>query len=107
MPFFVGKNTTEQREAMASSQQMESTQNTSITLENSDDIKSINATEYGLQVKFTDGTGLWLETEDLEKAGLINTANVVDWNTNGTEISLMTKNNYEWYAYRTENIYQK
>ena len=32
----------------------------------------------------------WIPAEDLEKAGLINTANIVDWNTDGTELAVMT-----------------
>lgn len=30
---------------------------------------------------------------------------IVDWNTDGTEIAVMTKDGYEFYACRSENIY--
>ena len=48
----------------------------------------------------------WIPSDDLERAGLIDTANIIDWNTDGTELAFMTKNDYEWYAYKSENIYQ-
>ena len=48
----------------------------------------------------------WIPAEDLEKAGLINTANIVDWNTDGTELAVMTENGYEWYAYQSTEIYE-
>ena len=63
----------------------------------------------GLYLEYTDGENFfthWIPSEDLEKAGLINTENIVDWNTDGEELAVMTKNDYEWYAYQSENIYQ-
>ena len=48
----------------------------------------------------------WIPSEDLENAGLINTENIVDWNTDGTELAVMTENDYEYYAYKSENIYE-
>lgn len=32
-------------------------------------------------------------------------SDVVDWNTNGTELSLMTSDGYEFYAYKSQNEY--
>ena len=32
-------------------------------------------------------------------------ADVVDWNTNGTELALMTSDGYEFYAYKSKNEY--
>lgn len=32
-------------------------------------------------------------------------ADVVDWNTNGTELALMTSDGYEFYAYKSANEY--
>lgn len=32
-------------------------------------------------------------------------ADVVDWNTNGTELSLMTSDGYEFYAYKSADEY--
>lgn len=92
--FFVGKNFTE------TTQQPET-----ITPE-MPEISHLTVTEYGLQIVFTDNTGVWIESADLEKAGLINPANIVDWNTDGTELAVMTETGYEWYAYRSEDIYQ-
>ena len=31
---------------------------------------------------------------------------IVDWNTNGTELSLMTSDGYEFYAYKSANEYE-
>ena len=70
------------------------------------EISHLTVTEYGLQIDFTDNTGIWIETEDLEKAGLINTENIVDWNTDGTELAVMTENDYEYYAYKSADVYQ-
>lgn len=92
--FFVGKNFTEP------TQQPET-----ITPE-MPEISHLTVTEYGLQIDFADNTGIWIETEDLEKAGLINPAHIIDWNTDGEELAIMTENGYEWYAYQSENVYQ-
>lgn len=32
-------------------------------------------------------------------------ADVVDWNTDGTELALMTSDGYEFYAYKSQNEY--
>lgn len=32
-------------------------------------------------------------------------ADIVDWNTNGEELSLMTSDGYEFYAYKSQNEY--
>lgn len=48
----------------------------------------------------------WIPAEDLEKAGLINTENIVDWNTDGQELAVITENNCEYYAYRSADVYQ-
>lgn len=63
----------------------------------------------GLYLEYTDGENFftyWIPTEDLEKAGLIDTANIIDWNTDETELAVITENDYEYYAYKTDNIYQ-
>lgn len=72
----------------------------------SQEIKDLVVTEYGLQISFEDNTGIWIETEALKKAGLIDTANIIDWNTDGKELAVITRNDYEYYAYKSENIYQ-
>lgn len=66
--------------------------------------------EYGgLFLEYTDGEtfySYWMPSENLEYAGLINPTNIVDWNTDGEELAFMTENGYEWYAYKSENVYQ-
>ena len=66
--------------------------------------------EYGgLFLEYTDGKNFfthWIPTEDLERAGLIDTAHIVDWNTDGEELAVITENNCEYYAYKSEDIYQ-
>ena len=95
--FFIGKFTTE-----ANTPEPETT----VETETAQEIKSIETTEYGMLITFGDDTGVFMDTESLEKAGLINTANIIDWNTDGEELAVMTKNDYEYYAYKSEDIYQ-
>ena len=76
------------------------------TIQTAPEISHLTVTEYGLQIDFTDNTGIWIETEDLEHAGLIDTANIIDWNTDGEELAVITENDYEYYAYHSENVYQ-
>ena len=92
--FFVGKNFTEQ----PTQPETKAPELTEMTVESS-----------GLFLEYTDGENFysyWIPTEDLERAGLINPANIVDWNTDGQELAVITENDYEWYAYKSENIYQ-
>lgn len=37
--------------------------------------------------------------------GYINVEDIVDWNTNGEELSILLKDNTEWYAYRSCDAY--
>lgn len=63
----------------------------------------------GLYLEYSDGNNFysyWIPTEDLEKAGLIDTSHIVDWNTDGTELAVITENDCEYYAYKSEDIYQ-
>ena len=94
--FFIGKNFTEP------TQQPKTIQ----TAPELTEISHLTVTEYGLQIDFADNTGVWIESADLEKAGLIDTENIVDWNTDGTELAVITENDYEWYAYKSADIYQ-
>lgn len=72
----------------------------------SQEIKDLTVTEHGLMVTFADDTDVWIESEDLEKAGLIDTSHIVDWNTDGTELAVITENDCEYYAYKSADIYQ-
>lgn len=92
--FFVGKNFTVQ----SAQPETKAPELMEMTVENG-----------GLFLEYTDGENFfthWIPSEDLEKAGLINPANIVDWNTDGEELAIMTENDYEWYAYRSADVYQ-
>lgn len=99
--FFIGKNfttTTTQPETVQAETIQTAPELTEMTVENG-----------GLFLEYTDGENFfthWIPTEDLEKAGLIDTAHIIDWNTDGKELSIMTANGCEWYAYQSENVYQ-
>lgn len=97
--FFVGKNFTEP------TQQPET-----ITPETkAPELLEMTVENGGLFLEYTDGNNFysyWIPAEDLEKAGLIDTANIIDWNTDGEELAIMTENGYEWYAYQSAEIYQ-
>lgn len=99
--FFVGKNFTEP------TQQPETVQ--AETIQTAPKLMEMTVKNGGLFLEYTDGENFysyWIPTKDLEKVGLINTENIVDWNTDGEELSIMTENGYEYYAYKSENIYQ-
>ena len=92
--FFVGKNFTEQ----PPQPETKAPELTEMTVEGN-----------GLFLEYSDGTNFysyWIPSDDLERAGLIDTANIIDWNTDGEELAVMTENGYEWYAYQSENVYQ-
>ena len=99
--FFVGKNfstTPTEPETVRAETIQTAPELTEMTVENG-----------GLFLEYSDENNFysyWIPTKDLEKAGLINTENIVDWNTNGTELAVMTENDYEYYAYKSEEIYQ-
>lgn len=69
-------------------------------------IKDLSATEYGMSMTFDNNKKIFVDTESLEKAGLINTANIIDWNTDGEELAVMMENDCEYYAYKSADIYQ-
>ena len=92
--FFVGKNFTE------TTQQPET---------KAPELMEMTVESGGLFLEYTDGENFysyWIPSDDLEKAGLIDTENIIDWNTDGKELAVITKNDYEYYAYKSENIYQ-
>ena len=99
--FFIGKNfstTTTEPEIVQAETVQTALELTEMTVENG-----------GLYLEYTDGTNFysyWIPTEDLEKAGLIDTANIMDWNTDGTELAVITENDYEYYAYKSADTYQ-
>ena len=99
--FFVGKNftiTTTEPEIVQAE-----------TIQTAPELIEMTVENGGLYLEYSNDGNFytyWIPTEDLEKAGLINTENIVDWNTDGTELAVMTENDYEYYAYKSENIYQ-
>ena len=52
---------------------------TTETTETAQEIKSIETTEYGMLITFGDDTGVFVDTESLEKAGLININEIKGW----------------------------
>lgn len=99
--FSIGKFTSE-----TNTPEPETTKTTTVETETAQEIKSIETTEYGMLITFGDDTGVFVDTESLEKAGLINTANIIDWNTDGQELAVITENDCEYYAYRSADVYQ-
>ena len=92
--FFVGKNFTEQ----PTQPETKAPELMEMTVENG-----------GLFLEYTDGENFysyWIPSDDLERAGLIDTANIIDWNTDGQELAVVTENDYEYYAYQSADIYQ-
>ena len=99
--FSIGKFTSE-----SDTPDQKTTKTTTVETETAQEIKSIETTEHGMLITFGDDTGVFVDTESLEKAGLINTANIIDWNTDGQELAVMTENDCEYYAYKSADIYQ-
>lgn len=99
--FFIGKNFEKP------AQQPETVQPE--TIQTAPELTEMTVESGGLFLEYSDGYNFynyWIPSEDLENAGLIDTAHIVDWNTDGEELSVMTENNCEYYAYRSENVYQ-
>lgn len=99
--FFVGKNFS------TTSTQPETIQPE--TIKTAPELTEMTVESNGLFLEYSDGNNFysyWIPSEDLEKAGLIDTAHIIDWNTDGEELAVMTENGYEWYAYQSEDVYQ-
>lgn len=97
--FFVGKFTTPTQPETVQPE----------TIQTAPELMEMTVENGGLFLEYTDGNNFysyWIPTEDLENAGLINTAHIVDWNTDGEELAVITENNCEYYAYKSEDIYQ-
>ena len=99
--FSIGKFTSE-----SDTPDQKTTKTATVETETAQEIKSIETTEYGMLITFGDNTGVFVDTESLEKAGLINAANIIDWNTDGQELAVITENDCEYYAYRSADVYQ-
>lgn len=79
------------------------------TIQTAPELMEMTVENGGLYLEYTDGNNYyshWIPAENLEKAGLINTASIIDWNTDGQELAVITKNDCEYYAYRSADVYQ-
>lgn len=54
----------------------------------------------------TENYSLNLDTETGQQLANDFAGQIVDWNTDGEELAIMTADGYELYAYKTEDIYQ-
>ena len=101
--FFIGKFTTPTQPETVQAEE------TTPETEKYFDLLEMTVESGGLFLEYSDGNNFysyWIPSEDLENAGLINTENIVDWNTDGTELAVITENDYEWYAYKSADVYQ-
>lgn len=79
------------------------------TIQTAPELIEMTVESDGLYLEYSDGENFysyWIPTEKLEENGLIYPGNIVDWNTDGQELAIMTENDYEWYGYKSENVYQ-
>lgn len=72
--FSIGKFTSE-----SDTPDQKTTKTTTVETETAQEIKSIETTEYGMLITFGDNTGVFVDTESLEKAGLININEIKGW----------------------------
>ena len=72
--FFIGKFTSE-----SDTPDQKTTKTTTVETETAQEIKSIETTEHGMLITFGDDTGVFVDTESLEKAGLININEIKGW----------------------------
>lgn len=72
--FSIGKFTSE-----TNTPDQKTTKTTTVETETAQEIKSIETTEYGMLITFGDDTGVFVDTESLEKAGLVNINEIKGW----------------------------
>lgn len=72
--FSIGKFTSE-----SDTPDQKTTKTTTVEAETAQEIKSIETTEHGMLITFGDNTGVFVDTEGLEKAGLININEIKGW----------------------------
>ena len=72
--FSIGKFTSE-----SDTPDQKTTKTTTVEMETAQEIKSIETTEYGMLITFGDNTGVFVDTESLEKAGLVNINEIKGW----------------------------
>ena len=72
--FSIGKFTSE-----SDTPDQKTTKTTTVATETAQEIKSIETTEHGMLITFGDNTGVFVDTESLEKAGLVNINEIKGW----------------------------
>lgn len=72
--FSIGKFTSE-----SDTPDQKTTKTITVEAETAQEIKSIETTEYGMLITFGDNTGVFVDAESLEKAGLININEIKGW----------------------------
>ena len=72
--FSIGKFTSE-----SDTPDQKTTKTTTVETETTQEIKSIETTEHGMLITFGDNTGVFVDAESLEKAGLININEIKGW----------------------------
>lgn len=72
--FSIGKFTSE-----SDTPDQKTTKTTTVETETAQEIKSIETTEHGMLITFGDDTGVFVDAESLEKAGLININEIKGW----------------------------
>lgn len=72
--FSIGKFTSE-----SDAPDQKTTKTTTVETEAAQEIKFIETTEHGMLITFGDNTGVFVDTESLEKAGLININEIKGW----------------------------
>lgn len=68
--------------------------------EKSQQVETIRNNGNGIEFTTTDGTVYSVYNEHLETINYIDTSKIIDWNTNDKELSVLTENDYEFYAYK-------
>ena len=70
-------------------------------------IERLEKTNDALIIEYENGNYNRITDRELEYESYINPANIVDWNTDGKEMAIMTKHDIEMYAYNNYNVYGK
>lgn len=73
------------------------------TINSNRELKVLRNTGNGLELILSNGTAVHVSNIDMEKNNYIDTKNIIDWNTDGKELSVLTENDYEFYAYKDKD----
>lgn len=82
------------------------------TIQTAPELIEMTVENGSLFLEYSDGNNFysyWIPAEDVEEAGLIDPAEIIDWNTDGEELAFMTETSdrigYEWYSYHSKDTY--